>query len=219
MNSQIKIIIVDDHKMFREGISFLLSKFEKIKVIAQASDGAFFLDLLEKSKPDLVLMDINMPNIDGVEATKKALEKYPDLKIIALSMNGDEAFYYKMINAGVSGFVLKKSGSDELEEAIHTVMSGNDYFSQELLKNVIINIGKQKQDESNSKDQFPELSEREIEVLKHICNGFVNKEIAEKLSVSPRTIENYRTKLIEKTGAKNTSNLIMIAIKNKLINI
>ncbi len=219
MKSKIKIIIVDDHKMFREGLSYLLSKSNNIKVIAEANDGVKFLDLLKTTKPDLVLMDINMPNMDGIEATQKAIKKYPKLKIIALSMNGDEVFYYKMINAGVSGFVLKKSGSEELGEAIETVMKGNDYFSQELLKNVIINLGKQGQAKTEKRTQFPELSEREVEVLKLICNGYVNKEIAEKLFISPRTVENYRTKLIDKTGAKNTSNLIMIAIKNELITI
>lgn len=219
MNSKVNIIIVDDHKMFREGLSFLLSKTSNFEIIAEASDGQLFLDLLEKTTPDIVLMDINMPNVDGIQATKKALEKYPNLKIIALSMNGDEAFYYEMIKAGVSGFVLKKSGSDELEEAIETVMAGGDYFSQELLKNVILNLGKHKQTPVETKISAIKLTEKEAEVLRLICNGFVNKEIAAKLFVSPRTIENYRTKLIDKTGAKNTSNLIMLAIKNKLITV
>ena len=217
MQKKIKIIIVDDHKMFREALSFLLSRSKHIDIIDEAENGIQFLDILENRKPDIVLMDINMPEMDGIEATEKAVQKYPDIKIITLSMNGDEAYYYKMIHAGVRGFVLKQSGSNELEEAIKTVMNGKEYFSQELLKNVIISFGKYNQI-VNKKETFRiKLTKREAEILKLVCTGFSSKEIAKKLFISPRTVENHRTKLIDKTNAKNTSDMIMIAIKNKLI--
>ncbi|MEN7550752.1 response regulator transcription factor [Rapidithrix thailandica] len=218
MNSN-SVILVDDHQMFREGLRFLLSKSRQVEVIAEAENGEHFLELLEAHQPDLVLMDINMPKMNGIEATQRALAIHPDLKVIALSMFGDEVYYYNMIHAGVKGFVLKKAGSHDLESAIEAVLNGNDYFSQELLKNVIISLGDSKKIKTNQGQNSLQLSEREQEVLQQICNGLSTKEIAEELNISPRTVEGHKTKLMDKTAAKNTSNLIMIAIKNKLIEI
>lgn len=219
MDKKIKIILVDDHKMFREGLSFLLSKSKTIKVIAEAEDGEQFLQLMDSLKPDVVLMDINMPKMNGIEATEIAISKNPGLKVIALSMNGDEAYYYKMIHAGAKGFVLKQAGSDELEEAIETVMKGNDFFSPELMKNIIINFGKTKKVETQNETRYIKLTEREQEVLQLICNGLSNKEIAGNLFISHRTVEGHKAKVMEKLGAKNANNLIILAIKNKIIEI
>jgi len=215
----IKIILVDDHKMFREGLSFLLSKSKKVKIVAEAENGKQFLDLLDIHKPDVVLMDINMPKMNGVEATEKAIAKYPDLKIIALSMDGDETYYYKMIHAGAVGFVLKKAGGEELDKAIKTVIDGQDFFSPELMKNIIINMGSTKRIDSETKVTYIKLTNREQETLEYICKGFSIKEVADKLYISPRTVEGHKSKIMEKLGAKNTSNLIIQAIKNKLIEI
>lgn len=134
-------------------------------------------------------------------------------------MNGDEAYYYKMINAGVAGFVLKKASSTELEEAIETVLNGNDFFSPELMKNVIINFGKASRIQNKNETKYISLTDREKEVLEFICNGLSNKEIAEQLFISHRTVEGHKAKLMEKLGAKNTSNLIILAIKNKIIEV
>ncbi|OFX26456.1 MAG: hypothetical protein A2041_00510 [Bacteroidetes bacterium GWA2_31_9b] len=219
MNRKIKIILVDDHNLFRESLSFLLSKSKKIEIIAEAENGEVFLKLLDKMIPDVVLMDINMPNMDGIEATKRALERYPNLKIIALSMNGDEAYYYKMIQVGAKGFVLKKASSEELEEAIETVLNGNDFFSPELMKNIIINFGSTKEIKTDKGPKYINLSNRENDVLKLICNGFTTKEISNMLFISTRTVEGHKSRIMDKLDAQNTANIIIQAIRNKLIDI
>ncbi|MCK5535650.1 MAG: response regulator transcription factor [Bacteroidales bacterium] len=215
---KLKVIIVDDHKMFREGLKFLLYELPNVEVIAEAEDGLKFLELIKTLTPDIVLMDIKMPNMDGITATKKALEIKPELKFIAITMFGDEDYYYKMIHAGVNGFLLKKSGSNELAEAIRMVSSGFEYFSVDILKNIIVTLGNKNQTNSEKSDTI-KFTPREKEVFELICGGLSAKYIAEKLNISHRTVEGHKRKLFDKTGAKNISSLIMIGIKNKLIEI
>jgi DNA-binding NarL/FixJ family response regulator len=214
MSSVIKIIIVDDHSLFRNGMKLLLSNAGNFQVLAEAQDGKEFLDLLKKETPDIVLMDIDMPEMDGIEATRLALEKNPKLKVICLSMYSEEEYYYKMIEAGVKGFLLKNSDIGEVKNAITAVFEGGKYFSQELLYNVVKNI-KQTQISNETVD----LSEREMEVLQQICIGLSNQEIADELHISKRTVDKHRANLLDKTNSKNTANLIMFAIRNKLINV
>jgi DNA-binding NarL/FixJ family response regulator len=214
---KIKIIIVDDHQMFREGLKFLLDGISSVEVIAEAVDGADFIKLLSTCIPDLVLMDINMPNMDGIEASRKALEMMPELKIIVLSMFGDESYYYQMIQAGVKGFILKKSGSSELVTAINSVMNGEEYFSNELLKNVIMSFGSKKQIKNADEIKLINFTLREKEVLTLICNGFSTKEIADKLNISARTVEVHKSNLFLKTGTKTTGSLISVSIKSNLV--
>jgi len=213
--SSINVIIVDDHSLFRNGMKLLLSNAGNYSILAEASNGKEFLDLLTTMTPDIVLMDINMPEMNGIEATTKALERYPDLKIICLSMYGEEEYYYKMIEAGVSGFLLKNSDINEVKTAITTVHQGGKFFSQELLYNVVKNI---KTTQSNQ-ELVENLSEREIEVLKQICIGLSNQEISQILHISKRTVDKHRANLLDKTNSKNTAHLVMYAIKNKLIDI
>ncbi len=213
--SEINIMIVDDHSLFRNGMKLLLTNAGNFNVMAEASNGKEFIDVIESSNPDVILMDINMPEMDGIEATAKALNKRPDLKIICLSMYGEEEYYYKMIEAGVSGFLLKTSDINEVKSAISTVYEGGKFFSQELLYNVVKNI---KTSHSNH-EQIENLSERELEVLKQICIGLSNQEIAEVLHISKRTVDKHRANLLEKTNSNNTANLVMYAIKNKLIDL
>lgn len=213
--AKIKIMLVDDHALFRNGLKILLDTNKDMKVVGEAGDGQEFLDSLDKGIPDIVLMDISMPKIDGIEATQRAVEKHPDIKIIALSMFGEEDYYYKMINAGVKGFILKNTDISEVNEAIYQVMKGNSFFSQELLYNVIKNINTQKEIETETAN----LSTRELEVLAEICKGYSNQEIADELFISKRTVDKHRANLLSKTNSKNTANLIMYAIKNKLITV
>ncbi|MBI9068570.1 MAG: response regulator transcription factor [Salinivirgaceae bacterium] len=208
-----KISLVDDHALFRNGLKMLLNANPQIKVVSEANNGKEFIESLELTMPDIVLMDINMPVMDGIEATQIANEKYPNLKIIALSMFGEEDYYYKMINAGVKGFLLKNSEINEVIEAILQVEKGSSFFSQELLYNVIKNFKPHKEAEIESAN----LSKRELQVLEEICKGLSNQEIADGLFISKRTVDKHRANLLSKTNSKNTANLIMYAIKNKLI--
>jgi DNA-binding NarL/FixJ family response regulator len=217
MGRKIKIIIVDDHAIFRGGLESLLSQTPDFIVQNEAKTGKEFLDILKSYKPDIVLMDISMPEMDGVEATEKALEIYPDLKIIALSSYSDNVYYYKMIKAGVQGFVLKKSSVEELERAINEVYSGRNYFPQDILKNIILKFEKTGID--SIKNDIISLSQREKEILQLICQGFKSNEIAEKLYISPRTVDNHRNSLLFKTNSKNSAHLVMFAIKHHLVQI
>ena len=211
---KIRIIIADDHQLFRNGLKILLNAFPDFEVTGEASNGEEFLNILRNSKAEIALMDINMPEMDGIEATREGLKLNPEIKIIALSMYGEEEYYYKMVDAGAKGFVLKDSDISEVKDAILTVSRGGSYFSQELLYHVILKF---KNRESESKSAS--LSKREKEILLKICEGLSNQEIAESLFISKRTVDKHRANLLDKTNSKNTASLILFAIKNKLIEI
>jgi DNA-binding NarL/FixJ family response regulator len=210
----ISIIIVDDHQLFRNGLRILLNAIPEFEVTGEASNGEEFLKMLKSTSADIALMDINMPELDGIEATRKGLRICPSINIIALSMYGEEEYYYKMVDAGVKGFLLKDSDISEVKEAILTVVRGGSYFSQELLYHVIQKI-KHREHENKSAN----LSKREKEILFKICEGLSNQEIAETLFISKRTVDKHRANLLGKTNSKNTASLILFAIRNKLIEI
>lgn len=215
--TDVEILIVDDHAIFREGMKFVLSQIVGYKVIGEAENGRVFLEKLQENKPDVVLMDISMPELDGIEASKIAIKENPGLKIICISSHGDEIFYYKMITAGVMGFVSKKADKFEFEEAIDKVVHGMYYFPEKILRNIIFKVGNQ--GEAALKTSPVELTRREQEVLLLICQGYSNYEIGETLFISHKTVDNHRTNLLAKTGTRNAANLVMYAIKNKLIEI
>jgi len=208
-----KVVIVDDHTLFRNGLRILLNTLEDYQVVAEAANGKQFLDLLEKEVPDLVLLDINMPVMDGIEAATIAQKLHPDLKIITLSMYGEEDYYYKMVNAGVKGFVLKNSDIKEVKTALDVVYDGGSFFSSELLQNLVNSL----KSSSKSKEFHAELSEREMEILILICQGLSNQEIGDKLFISKRTVDKHRANILEKSESKNTAQLVVYAIKNKLV--
>ncbi len=211
----IQIIIVDDHKMFREGLKKMFQVEGFAKVIGEASNGKEFLSLLDNLVPDVVMMDISMPEMDGIEATKLAIEKNPDIKILTLSSFGDESYYYTMIEAGVKGFVLKSSGIIELMQAIKEVAEGGSWFSNLLLRKVISTIGKSNTKEKNQVG----LSDREMQVLKLVCEGLINEQISSELNITTDTVKYHRSNILSKTGTPNTAALVMFAIKNKLIEV
>jgi len=211
---KIRIIIADDHQLFRNGLKILLNSFPDFEVTGEASNGEEFVNILKTAKAEIALMDINMPEMDGIEATRRGLKINPEINIIALSMYGEEEYYYKMIDAGARGFLLKDSNINEVREAILTVIRGGSYFSQELLYNVIQKI-KHREHEIKTAN----LSKREKEILVKICEGLSNQQIADALFISKRTVDKHRANLLGKTNSKNTASLILYAIRNKLIEI
>lgn len=213
MDERVKIALVDDHEMFRAGLKFIIDEKPEWEVVIEAVNGQNFLDQAELLTPEIVLLDISMPVLNGFDTAKLALEKFPGIKIIVLSMHSDQEYYQKMIEFGVMGFIPKDSGVDELIRAIEEVSKGNNYFSQDLLKKIILTIN------TNTVDKQLSLNEKEKKILTLICNGNTNQEIADLLFLSIKTIEKYRHGLIKKTNTRNTAQLVMYTIKNKLVNI
>ena len=213
------LVIVDDHKLFRDGIKMLLNNISHLNIVGEAANGLEFLSLIETKLPDLVLMDIAMPEMSGLEATRIALENYNDLKILVLSMFQDQEYYTKMIEYGARGFILKEAGAEELINAINTVLNGNNYFSQELLRNIIINLSSEEKRRDKEIHSGLQLTNREKEVLEQICMGKTTAEIAEVLYISQRTVETHRANLLSKTQCANSINLVVFAFKEELVKI
>lgn len=212
--NRIQVVIADDHQLFRNGLKILLDAFDQFTVVGEAGNGEEVVNIVKSFECELVLMDINMPLMDGIEATRRCIKIKPDLKVIALSMYGEEDYYYRMVDAGAKGFLLKDSDINEVKDAILSVAAGGNYFSQQLLHNVIQRI-KTRETET----RMANLSKREQEILLKICEGLSNQEIADTLFISKRTVDKHRANLLSKTGSKNTASLILYAIKNKLIEI
>lgn len=213
----IKVMIADDHQLFRRGLVAVLEELKGIKVINEAAHGKELLEKLVLEKPDIILMDIKMPILDGIETTKIIINKYPEIKVIMLTMHNEETFITHLVNLGVHGYLLKNTDIQEVERALHKVMEQGYYFNNQisdiLLNGIIIERRKRPKETENQLN----FSKREFEVLQYICDGYTNSEIAEKLFLSTRTVEGYRFKLCEKVGVKNTAGLVRFAIKNGLV--
>lgn len=226
------VLLVDDHALFRNGLKLLLSTHPKFRVAGEAGTGTEMLSLLEAANatpeglPDVVLLDISMPEMNGIDAAAEALARYPDLRIITLSMYGEEDYYFKMVSLGVKGFLLKNSDITEVYAALEAVLDGGSYFSQELLFTLVSNLRSSSSDgdtaalnEQKASPDEAALSEREKEILLLICKGLTNYEIADMLFISKRTVDKHRANILEKTNCKNTANLVVYAIKNGLVEI
>jgi DNA-binding NarL/FixJ family response regulator len=206
-----KVVIVEDHAMFREGIKSVIAEMDNLELAGEAENGSAFLQLLKKISPDIVLMDIHMPVMDGIEATEKALQLYPSLRILVLSMFGDEEYVYSMVDRGVSGFILKTAGILDFERAITKILEGQQYYSEEIMGILV------KKFRSYDTRNKLVLSEKEKEVLRMLCRGHPNTEIADRLCISIRTVEGYRNKLLQKTNSSNVLNLVIFALRNKIV--
>lgn len=215
MSNIVKIALVDDHTLFRTGLAGLLSQHDGFEVVADVGSGEEFLALLPSLDVDVVFMDISMPGMDGAETTRCALAERPDLRIVTLSMYGDEHYYTRMMESGASGFLLKDSDIEEVYSAVEVTMAGDSYFSSALLGTLTRNMSMLAVDEPDE-DQ---LSNREVEILVEVCRGLSNQEIADKLFISKRTVDKHRANIMEKTGCKNTANLVVYAIKNHLVDL
>jgi DNA-binding NarL/FixJ family response regulator len=204
----IRIAIIDDHDLFREGIILVLSQIEGFEVVFDTSDGNQFVEALSGTPVDVVLMDIEMPVLNGALTTERALAVKNDLKVIALTMFSDTGHYTQMIQAGVRGFILKKASKFELEQAILTVHRGGTCFSQDILQKLAFRYnGKQSGEE--------ELTTREMEIMVLICQGYTSQEISDLLHISTKTVETHRCNLFLKAGVRNVAGLIAWAIRNQ----
>lgn len=209
-------MIADDHSLFRKGMGSLILEFEGIEFIGEAANGRDLLEKMNISQPDVVLLDLKMPVMDGIAANDEIQKMFPDVKVIILSMYNEDKFIIHLIESGANGYLLKNAEPDEVEDAIHAVIRNgyyfNDHVSQVMLKGLITR--KKIKPSFNTGIEF---TPRELEVLKLICGEFTNAEIGRQLHLSTRTIDGYRTKLLHKIGAKNTAGIVMFAAKNGLV--
>jgi DNA-binding NarL/FixJ family response regulator len=215
-NKIIKVLLVDDHKIVRDGIKVLLQDESDIEVIGEAENGKHALEVLNEITPDLLIVDINMPVMNGIECAREVVKHFPQVKILALTMLNEQEHIKNMVAAGAGGYILKNSGKEELIDAIKTVTSGENYFSDEVKNIIMMNIVKRKTSGNKIEGVPIPLTNREKDVLKYIVQEFTNQEIAEKLFISVRTVDAHRRNLLEKTGARNTAGLVKFALENNI---
>ena len=214
---KIKLVIADDHNLFRKGMTAMLNQIGDFELIGEAANGKELLDLLARVTPDIALLDLQMPVMDGVETTEHIQSQFPHVKVIIVSMHEEDRFIIHLLEKGVNGYLLKDSEPGEVENAIRRVMSDGFYYSDfvsKALHRKVITRATPPAPLFNSKVQ---ISPREMEVLQLLCEGLSTLEISEKLFVSPRTVEGHRLRLLEKTGTKNTAGLVAYAFKNHLL--
>lgn len=211
----IKIAVVDDHHLFRAGLVALLKDHEDLKVVIQASNGKDLFVQLKRTSPQIVLLDIEMPEMDGMETTLMLREKYPDIKIIILTMHNEDEFVFDLINKGVHGFVPKDKSVEALVDSIYNVMDKGMYFSEDIRDSLL--RGAQGYNKTSVMAFSNTLTEREIEITRLVCQQKTSGEIAKILNVSERTVQTHRLTIHNKTKTKNTAGLVMFALKHNLL--
>lgn len=212
----IKVAIADDHKIFRKGVILSLRPFTNIKFVQEAENGQDLIDGLTKSEPDVILMDLRMPQKDGIETTKQIAKQYPAMHIVILTMFEDERFVSHLMEIGANGYLLKSADPSEIRRAIMDVAE-KGYYLNNFVNRILLKKSHSKQKTVPSLSSEITLNEREKDVIKYICMEFTATEIAQKMDVSPRTVEAIKDRLMEKFGTKNTAGLVFFAVKNNLI--
>ncbi|MBS1920655.1 MAG: response regulator transcription factor [Bacteroidetes bacterium] len=214
--AKIKIAIADDYKIYREGLKVSFAQDDKLDMLFEADNGEDLLKNIETNKPDVVIMDLKMPVMDGMEATQLLRKKYPDIKVVVVSMYDDDKFIIHLMEIGANGYLFKNAEPDEIRKAIHAVYENGYYFNdivnKALLKKLVL-----KGNIKPSFNQNVELTEREMQVLKLICEEKTATEIGKEIFLSPRSVEGIRQRLIEKVGVRNTAGLVMFAAKNRIV--
>lgn len=217
---KIKIILIDDHQLIRDGIKALLTGIPDIAIIGEASGATELFGVLENLKPDLLIMDISLPEISGIEITKKICSEYPGINVLILSMYTNEEFIFNSLKAGARGYLPKNTSRDELLEAIYTINRGEEYYGESITKVMLKSYVKRATNEDKSGDKTHAiLTSREIEILKLYVEGLINKEISDKLDISIRTVETHKNHIMRKLGLKSTVELVKFAIRNKIAEI
>jgi DNA-binding NarL/FixJ family response regulator len=212
----IKVAIADDHKIFRKGVILSLRPYPNIRFVLEAENGDELLAGLPESQPDVVLMDLRMPQKDGIEATKILSKQYPNIFVLVLSMYEDERFVSHLMENGANGYLLKNAEPQEIRKAIVDVYE-KGYYLNNFVNRILIKKAHAKQKTIPSLNSEITISDKEKEVLKFICMEFTAQEIAQKMEISPRTVEAIKDRLMERFGSKNTAGLVFFAVKNNLV--
>lgn len=211
----INIMITDDHSMIREGLKSLLELDGDIKVIAEAVDGKDCLDKLDVYKPDVLLLDINMPNMNGLDVLKELKTRKSKVKVLVLTVHNETEYLMKAVDIGINGYVLKDSESAELKKAIHTIMDGETYIQPSLIPA----LNAKRLERNEDEEKIDSLTRRELEVLKLLAIGMYNKEVAEKLEISERTVKNHVSNIFKKLEVTDRTQAAVFAIRNNLIKV
>lgn len=208
----IRIIIADDHQMFIDGLKLIIQSFENIEVVGEASNGEQVLELLEKTPIEIAILDINMPGMDGIETAKAIRKKFPEIKVLMVTMYKQKEFITQLVAAGVSGYILKNTGAEELHDAIRVIHEGGEFFGEEITKEILHGMR-----HHASLPEPAQFSKREHEILKLLAEELTTQEIADKLFISFHTVESHRKNMLMKAGVKNTPGLIRYGIHIGLI--
>lgn len=216
---KIRIAIVDDHKLFRKGLISILQQNEDLEVVYESGNGREFLSHPQYLEIEVVLLDIEMPELDGIATTKLIRESNQEINIIILSMHDEDQFVLHLMEIGVNGYLLKDTDTDEVVTAIKKVYDSGIYFSDFVSRIMLRKMNKTQQSTNKIFNYKTDLSGRELEVLRYICEGLTTAEIGEKMFISPRTVEGHRLRTMEKLGVNNTAKLVAFAIKYNLVNI
>lgn len=216
MKDKIKLAIADDHHLFRKGLIALLKEFDGLEIIIEAENGRDLLDQMKENEPDVVLLDIEMPVMDGIRTTEQLHKKFPQVRILILTMYDDEEIILHLIDRNAHGFLLKNNPIEMIVDGIHAVLETGSYFNDEVSQSVVKSLLKNKKIHPSFEQVT--LSRRETQVMQMICLEYTNREIADKLCISVRTVDGHREKILGKINAKNTAGIVMYAVKNKLFN-
>ena len=213
----IKIAIADDYKIYRDGLKVGLAADDNLEVVLEADNGEDLLKGLEEAQPDIIIMDLKMPIMDGMEATREVRKKFSSIKVLVVTMYEDDKFIIHLMENGANGYLLKNADSDEIRKSIYAVYE-NGYYFNDLVNKALLKKLVMKGNFKPSFNQDVEFTEREQEVLKLICEEKTAAEIGKEIFLSPRSVEGIRQRLIEKVGVRNTAGLVMFAVKNGIVN-
>ncbi|RME43339.1 MAG: DNA-binding response regulator [Chloroflexi bacterium] len=215
--TSIRVLLAEDHHVVREGLHLLLDTQPDMKVVGEASSGRQAVDLAARLKPDVAVLDISMPDMDGLEATKLIRTESPGTQVLILSMHQSDVYFYRALEAGAAGYVVKKAASEELLHAVRAVAQGDAYFHPSVARKLLSDFRRGGEKATPGPPGYHKLTEREKEVMWLLINGYVNQEIADKLFISPSTVQAHRSHILEKLGVSSVIDLVRYAIRHGLI--
>jgi RNA polymerase sigma factor (sigma-70 family) len=214
--NKVRILIADDHGIVRKGLRLQLEQHEEFQVVGEASDGREAVRLAEELSPDVIIMDIAMPNLNGIQATTQLVKKNPKLGVIMLSMHSDESYLTRTLTAGAKGYLLKDSADQDLYRAVQSVSEGKPFFSPTIAKTLLEDYMRQLQ-QRGLQDSYDLLTDREKEILQLLAEGKSNKEVAGQLNLSPSTVETHRTRIMQKLDLHSSADIVLYAVRKKII--
>lgn len=214
--AKIRVLLADDHSIVREGVKMILAKESDIEVAGEASDGQQALDLVERLKPHVIVMDISMPGMGGIEATQLVKERHPAVNVLALTMHEDESYVFRLLRAGASGYVLKRAAAQDLVQAVRAAAKGEAFLYPSVARKVVEDYLK-RVEMGEERERYGGMTQREKEILTLIAQGLSNKQIGERLYISIKTVQTHRAHILEKLGLHDRTELVRYAIRKGLI--